>query len=353
MSHIFYIGGYQKEHSPCLHCCEFSGSAMRVLGSYEISNASYLCLSPDKKYLYAVIETDTFEGIKGGGVAAFAVEAGGKLRLINAAPTEGEHPCHLSVSADGGSLYVANYSGGSTTFYNLLKNGGIGSMRALVKHGVFGEPSMAVVNRQSRPHAHFIQPLAVGKRETLWVCDLGLDMLLVLDEKGQEMTRLAMPKGFGARHIAFHPGLPIAYVVGELSAEVLAVSYSANAQGELVLKAGDPVSVLQDSSEKVSCAAIRISSDSRHLLVSNRGGEADSISVLKLDDNGSIAGLLDVYKTRGKCPRDFAFTPEGDGVLVAYQDSDLAELLKWDGSGTLVPAQVELAVTKPTCVLFK
>ena len=346
-----YIGGYQKEHSPCLHCCEFSGSAMRILESYEISNASYLCLSPDKKYLYAVIETDTFEGAKGGGVAAFAVEADGKLCFINNAPTEGEHPCHLSVSADGGSLYVANYSGGSTAFYKLLKDGGIGTRRVLTENSAFGAPSMAVENRQRSPHAHFIQPRSIGGMDTVLVCDLGLDMLLVLDKKGQKVAGLAMPKGFGARHITFHRSLPIAYVVGELSAQVLAVRYSANAQGEVVLKAGAPVSVSPDA--KVSCAAIRISPDAKHLLVSNRGGGADSISVLKLDDNGNITGLSNVYKTRGQCPRDFAFTPEGDGVVVAYQDSDFVELLKWNSRGVLVPAQVELAVTKPTCVLFK
>jgi len=346
-----YIGGYQKDDAPCLHCCEFSDSAMRVLESYDVSNASYLCFSPDKKYLYAVIETDKFEGTKGGGVAAFAIEAGGKLRFINDAPTEGEHPCHLSVSGDGCSLYVANYSGGSTTFYNLLKNGGIGSKRVLLKHGVFGAPSMAVANRQQNPHAHFIQPLNIGGRETLWVCDLGLDMVLVLDEKGQEITRLSMPTGFGARHIAFHPGLPVAYVVGELSAEVIAVNYSTNAQGALVLNAGTPISVSPDA--KVSCAAIRVIPASRYMLVSNRGGGADSLSVLELDENGAIAGLSDVYKTRGKCPRDFAFTPEGDGIVVAYQDSDFVELLKWDNSKALVPAQVELAVAKPTCVLFE
>jgi len=345
-----YIGGYQKDNAPCLHCCEYFGSAMHVLESYDISDASYLCLSPDKKYLYAVIETDTFEGTKGGGVAAFAIEDGGKLRFINDAPTEGEHPCHVSISGDGCSLYVANYSGGSSTFFNLLKSGGIGSKRVLIKHSSFGEPSMAVANRQGHPHAHFIQPLRVGNKETLWACDLGLDMLLVLDEKGQKIAGLAMPTGFGARHVAFHSGLPVAYVVGELSAAVIAVSYSANAQGELVLKAGEPVSVSPGT--QVSCAAIRIAPDGGHLLVSNRGGGADSLSVLKLDDNGCIAGLSDVYKTRGKCPRDFAFTPEGDGVAVAYQDSDFVELLKWDGSGALVPAQVELKVAKPTCVLF-
>jgi len=353
MSDIFYIGGYQKDDAYCLHCCEYSGSAMRILSAYEVSNASYLCLSPNKKYLYAVIETNTFKGVKGGGVAAFAIEAGGKLRFINDAPTEGEHPCHVSVSRDGRSLYVANYTGGSSTFFNVLDNGGIGAKTAFIDHNKCGIPSMAVASRQANPHAHFIQPFGDIGWQPLWVCDLGLDALLVFNDMGNELTRLAMPGGFGLRHIAFHHCLPVAYVVGELSAEVIAVEYTINANAELILKAGLPVSVLPSPDAKVNCAAIRVSPDGRHVLVSNRGGGADSMVVLKLDNNGSITGLSNIHKTRGVCPRDFAFTPEGDGIVVAYQDSEFAELLIWDGSGKLTPTAVELAVTKPTCVLFQ
>ncbi|MCL1787914.1 MAG: lactonase family protein [Defluviitaleaceae bacterium] len=348
---VFYIGGYQGANTHCLHCCEFSGSGARVLSSYEVPNASYLCFSPGKKHLYAVIESDTFEGEKGGGVAAFAVENDDALRFINHVPTGGEHPCHLSVSGDGRRLYVANYTGGSCAFYNVLPNGAIGERIALVDDNRFGAPSMAVPNRQAGPHAHFIQPLDFGGMETLWLCDLGLDKLLVLDGLGNEIAGLNMPAGFGARHVAFHPSAPKAYVVGELGKAVVAVDYGLGAGGKLMLNGAQPVSVLQDAAENISCAAIRVSPDGRHLLVSNRGGGADSISVLALDEKGDVAGLLDVYKTSGRCPRDFAFTPKGDGVLVAYQDSDFVELLHWH-DGKLIAAGVEMPVQKPTCVLF-
>ena len=158
MNNIFYIGGYKNASEYCLHCCEFHSGAMRIVASYEVGDASYLCLSPNGKYLYAVMETELFCGQKGGGVAAFAVEDGGALRFINNAPTEGEHPCHLSVSADGKLLYVANYTGGSCIFYELLETGGIGAKNTLVDNNKFGVPSMAVQSRQAHPHAHFIQP---------------------------------------------------------------------------------------------------------------------------------------------------------------------------------------------------
>ncbi|MCL1787982.1 MAG: lactonase family protein, partial [Defluviitaleaceae bacterium] len=250
---IFYIGGYQGANAHCLHCCEFSGSAMRVLHSYEVPNASYLCFSSDKKHLYAVIESDTFEGENGGGVAAFAVEDGGALRFINHAPTGGAHPCHLSVSGDGRRLYVANYTGGSCAFFSLLPNGAIGERSALVDDNLFGAPSMAVSNRQAGPHAHFIQSQSFMGTEILWLCDLGLDMLLALDSQGNELAGLNMPAGFGARHVAFHPDLPKAYVVGELGRAVAAVDYGLDVGGALTLSGMRSTSVLQDRSENVSC----------------------------------------------------------------------------------------------------
>ena len=366
---IFYIGGYQGANAHCLHCCELSGSGARVLSSYEVPNASYLCFSPrkaalplstsqsernllepERKHLYAVIESDTLEGEKGGGVAAFAVEKGGALRFINHAPTGGEHPCHLSVSGDGRRLYVANYTGGSCAFFNVLPNGAIGERSVLIDDNRFGAPSMAVPNRQAGPHAHFIQSQSFMGTEILWLCDLGLDMLLALDSQGNELAGLNMPAGFGARHVAFHPDLPKAYVVGELGRAVAAVDYGLDVGGALTLSGMRSTSVLQDRSENVSCAAIRISPDGKYLLVSNRGG-ADSISVLALGEKGDVTGLLDVYKARGRCPRDFAFTPAGDGVLVAYQDSDFVELLHWR-DGKLTDANIEMSVQKPTCVLF-
>jgi 6-phosphogluconolactonase len=347
MKNIFYAGGYKKADIFCLHRCEYSGGAMKVLSSYEIENASYISIAPNKKYLYAVIETDKFNGKPGGGVAAFAIEENGELRFINNAPTEGAHPCHLSVSEDGRALYVANYSGGSSIFFELLDEVGIGRKTVFVDHNIFGKPSGVVANRQKHPHAHYIKPIKINGTETLWVCDLGLDAVLLLDKKGREIARVNMPGGFGPRHIDFHPSLPVAYVVGELGQGVVAVNFFAAVSGEVILRA--PINVSPEAN--VSCAAIRVSPCGRYLLVSNRGSNADSISILQLENDGEISRLVNIFKTRGKCPRDFVFSPKGDEVFVAYQDSDFIEILSWR-DGVLTTTGKELYIQKPTCVLF-
>ena len=344
INNLFYVGGYQKTDNGCLHIAEYTGSKPQLLESCEITNASYLCMSADKKTLYAVIETDVFRGQKGGGVAAFAIEENGMLRLLNVAQTEGEHPCHLSVCPKNRMLYAANYTSGSSIIFNLQDDDSIGLKKRLIDHSSFGKPSGVVNRRQDSPHAHYIQ---CRNAETVWVCDLGLDLVLVLDPEGELLTSLSMPPGFGPRHIDFHPSLPVAYVVGELGQAVITVRYTG-----LNLEADLPIPVAPQV--KVSCAAVRVSPCGKFLLCSNRGvgGSVDSLSVLNLDDNGGITGLLSIYETKGKCPRDFTFPPKGDEVFVAYQDSDYIEVLKWSDGGKLTPKQVELTVPRPTCILF-
>ena len=341
MSQLFYVGGYQKTDTECLYLCEYSDNHLQIIESYNLSNASYLCMSEDKKNLYAVIETDVFNNRHGGGVAAFSIEQDGRLRLLNVSQTEGAHPCHLSVCSKNRKLYAANYSGGSSIIFNLQNDGSIGSKNRLIRHSDFGKPSGVVDKRQDSAHGHYIQ---CRDTNTLWVCDLGLDLVLVLDPEGNKLTRLSMPDGFGPRHIDFHPNLPVAYVVGELGQAIIEIRYC-----NQKFETSPPIPVSPHA--KVSCGAIRVAPCGKFLLTSNRG-DISSLSVLTLDDIGRITGLLNIYETEGKCPRDFVFSPIGNEVFVAYQDSDYIEVLDWLVNGKLTPKPLKLTLQKPTCILF-
>ena len=350
-SEVFYVSGYKGQDPHCLYVYSYDtvNNAVEKVSSYDIANASYLCFSPDRRYLYAVIEVREYKGRAGGGIAAFAVEDDGRLRFINDNSTEGESPCHLAVSADGKILYAANYTGGSTISFDLLPSGEIGDKKVLNNHRDFGVASHAVTGRQEGPHAHYIQPVSVGGVSTVWTCDLGLDAVLVLDETGRELTRFQAPAGFGPRHLAFHPALPVAYLVGEFSCAVIALEYGIDKN--IFIKASNEVSVLDDKT-KVTCAAIRVSPGRKHLLVSNRrAGDEGSVSVLGLDAAGCVTGLKSVIASGGRCPRDFAFNSSGDKVFVTHQDSDNVNVFDWSEEGTLTPTCLSIKVQKPTCVL--
>ena len=350
-SERIYIGSYKGQSTYCLHVCNYDSQngSITKLNSCEIDNSSYLCLSPDRRCLYTVIEQDNYKGRPGGGIAAFGVENDGKLRFLNDSYTEGEHPCHLSVSADGKTLYAANYSGGSTIYFDLLATGEIGEKKVFVNHRDFGAASNAFERRQESPHAHYVQPVTVGGISTIWVCDLGLDAVLILDEAGKELTRFQAPAGFGPRHLAFHPTLPYAYLLGELACAVITLEYSF----DTALKLGSylPVSVFGGFAENTTSAAIRVSPDCKHLLVSNRvHGEEGTISILNLY-KGIAAGVKSLVPSGGCWPRDFAFTPAGDRVLVANEHSDRVSVFDWC-EGSLTHTGIDFHVQKPACILM-
>src|SRR5450830_1865913 len=67
------------------------------------SNPGFIEIHPNSKFLYAVTEGNP------GAVSAFAIEPETKkLKLLNKSSSEGKGPCHLSISADGRVLLVAN-----------------------------------------------------------------------------------------------------------------------------------------------------------------------------------------------------------------------------------------------------
>ena len=54
MNYSMYIGGYGQES---IARAALRDGRLRLLSTYPAVNASYLCLSPDEKHLYAVGET--------------------------------------------------------------------------------------------------------------------------------------------------------------------------------------------------------------------------------------------------------------------------------------------------------
>ena len=342
MREIFYVGGYEGQTKLCLYSYAYNRTdasdvgTIEELNAYEIQNSSYLCFSPNQQFIYAVSEAGD------GKVASFAVEGEGKLRFLNEKSTGGS-PCHLSVSKDGKSLYAANYGGGSNAFFELLPSGEIGDRKVLVEHKNFGKPSKFVPDRQQAPHAHFILPVDMNGSPVTWTCDLGLDTVFVLDENGKEVNRFATPPGFGPRHLAFHPTLPLAYVLGELSCTVLSVDFN--------MKSSAPLRTLNNDVFSTS-AAIRVAPGGKFLLTSNRSDGEGSISVFSLSSEGNIEKLLDVVPCGYLSPRDFIFNTTGDRVFVANQESSKVSIFNWSKDGKLTRIKLELDVQRPTCVLF-
>ena len=139
----------------------------------ETINPSFLAIHPTGKYLYAANEVGEFEGKKGGGVTAFAIDANTHgLTKLNS-QLMGEAPCHLVVDRTGKAVLVANYGGGNVGLLPIEADGRLKPASAMIQHtGSSVDP-----NRQKEPHAHSINIDA--KNNFAVAADLGLDKLLV------------------------------------------------------------------------------------------------------------------------------------------------------------------------------
>ena len=340
---LFYAGGY-AESGPCLHLCEYGNGEVSVRESYDIKNSAYFCISKSKKFLYAVSETDEFMGKPGGGAAAYSIGEGGRLTFVNSACTLSESSCHLSVDEEAGRLYVASYVGGSVSIFKLNKDGGIGEYLRKIDNNKRGNASRAFAERQESAHAHFVSPLSMNGVKTVWVCDLGLDRVFVLDAEGEIISEVAAEAGAGPRHLAFHQSKNLAYQVNELSCDIYTYKYGAAGDVRLVGKSP----CIPNPEPKDTCAAIRVSPGGGHLFASVRG--ADYIAVMKLDGEGMPGEYIKVKTDR--CPRDFNFNVAGNKVFVANQDSDLITVYDWDEKNSgMVPEKASLSIKSPACVV--
>jgi 6-phosphogluconolactonase len=147
----------------------------------------------------------------------------------------------------------------------------------------------------------------------------------------------------------FHPTFPVAYVVCELSGNVLTYAVD-SATGDLRLVSDMPA--LPTSWNGVPAAsAIRVHPSGKALYVSQRNHH--SLTVFGIGDGGALA-LVQYLPCGGMEPRDFDFDPSGRWLIVGNQNSDnLAtfEVNPHDGQ-SIGGARRSTPVATPACVVF-
>jgi 6-phosphogluconolactonase len=348
MKYIAYIGTYAGG----IHTFNFDPSSGRLTQAQPVArldNPSWLIASADGRFLYAALETETFEGVPGGGVCALAIDReSGALAKLNAQPTHGAAPCHLCMDAAGRFLFAANYTSGSVSAFPLNADGAVGPLAQLIQH--FG--SGPVADRQEGPHAHFVTLTPDG--HFLCAVDFGADSAFVyrIDDRTGALSpdgnlTVRLRPGSGPRHMAFHPNGKFAYVLTELSCQVAVYNFSPSPFGFSELQA---VSALPAGYSGVNLsAAVHISPDGRTLYAANRGH--DSIAVFSIDEATGRLALLQHVPAQGRCPREFIIDPTGRFLFAANQNSDTVAAFSIErGSGRLAPNGQVVEVPRPACV---
>jgi 6-phosphogluconolactonase len=323
---------------------EYDRSTLDItpIASVEAPEASYLALGTDGAVLYAVEETAQ------GRVAAFSLAADGTtLARIGDAPTEGAHPCQLTVHPSGRFLLTANFGSGSIAVHAIRPDGAPGALLDLVQHTGHGPDSL----RQSAPHAHMVLTDPAG--ELVMVTDLGNDCVhsYALDLESGRLAMLAQNRvgwGSGPRHLAFHPSAATVYVTNELSDTVSACPY--NRKTGMLQDVRDFRAAPRGTYTRNYPGGIVVSPDGRFSYWTNRGD--DSIVAGPLADSGAHLGIGARWDCGGAWPRHIALSPDGGALFCANQRSgDVAGFRVDQATGQLSRAGGGLAVSQVAHVL--
>lgn len=339
------IGTYTSDSSDGIYVYKFNtvtGENSRV-SSVKTSNPSYLAVSPDNKYVYAVNEDAP------GSVTSFVFnKPNNRLLQKNVQPSQGKHPCYITIDKTGKWVIVGNYSSGTLAVYPVNKDGSLGAPTDSVQH----EGSSVNTARQESAHVH--STVLNKNNKTLYVPDLGMDkvMLYNLDTKKGKLKPFSTPfviteAGAGPRHLDIHPNGKFAYLMEELSGSISV--YKIEKDGYLSLLqniSGLP----RDFNGDIGSADIHVSPDGKFLYCSNRG-ESNTIGILSIDQSTGELAWVDDQSTLGKTPRNFSIDPSGNFLLVANQNSDDIVIFKRDKeTGLLTDTGKRIKVSKPVCL---
>ncbi|RFZ91832.1 lactonase family protein [Mucilaginibacter conchicola] len=342
------VGTYTSGTSKGISVYRFyteTGKMVLMNEAEGVSNPSYVAVSNDNKFVYAVNENDQGE------VSAFRFDPKyGKLEFINKQSTLGGSPCYVTVDKGQKNLLVANYSGGNICVLPLNQDGSI----APAAMTIGGDAKKLGPNkeRQEKPHVH-TAVLSPDEKQVLYT-DLGTDQIHIAKYKAAKKdqisqgTAISVKPGDGPRHIAFSNDKKNMYVITEMGSSVVVFDYNGGKP-----KQRQEISLLPENFKgETGAADIHISPNGKFLYASNRGDYND-ISVFSINPENGELTFVQRQPSGGKGPRNFAIDPTGRFLLVANQQSNDIFVYKLDAeTGKIVQAVSRAQIGNPVCIKF-
>ena len=322
-----------------------TGAWMHVQHVGDLTNPSYLALSPDQRFLYSVHGDEDY-------ATAFALDPKtGHARLVNRASAGGKNGVRQAIDKSGRFMVVANYASGTVAVMGIAPDGSLKDQHQLVP--LPGEPGPHKTQQTGAlPHDIVFDP---SGRYVL-VPDKGLDRVfalrfdgktgqLVPTEQGSVQTR----PGAGPRHLAFHPKLPVVWVLNELDSTTTTYRWDAE-RGAL-----SPVQVITslptDFTGYSTTAEIAVTPDGHFVYCSNRGH--DSVTIYAADAKSGLLSHAGWESTQGSHPRFICLDPAGKFLHAANEQGDTVVTFRVDAaSGRPTPTGQVIKIASPATIVF-
>ena len=319
---------------------------------------SWITLSKDHKFLYAVNEIATYGPNKSGSVTAYAVDSkSGALKKLNVVDSGGSIPCYIVPDASGKFLLVANYTGGSYSVIRLKPDGSLGETTDVVKpsgptsvyNATDRPPGMMPTMEPHGSRGHMILPDPSG--QYVLGADAGRDQIFVwkLDANTGKLTQVSVTKsvaGAAPRHFAFSPDGKTLYQQQEQDSRLSVYDFK---DGKLIRK-GASISTLPAGFEGSNTTSeLLIDKAGKHLYGANRNH--DTIATMAVQSDGSVKLIANTH-TEGTIPRSLTIDPTGKFLYSMNQSADNLTTFRLGADGVPKFTGKFMAIGSPAVMVF-
>lgn len=340
--YVAYVGTYTHGSSIGIHVYDLDveNGYMTERNVIPVNNASHIAKSNNGKYLYSIADE---------GVEVLSIDENGDLTPVNQVGIDGMRGCFVSTDLEGKYLFVAGYHDGKITVVHIHQDGRLGS----VMDGIFHKGLGSVAERNFRPHVSCAMITPDGKY--LCVVDNGIDQIKLYTVhpitgklKLYDIIRCELESG--PRWIRFSRDGRFAYVICELSNEILVYSYDGSGKSpkfELI----QTVKTAMDEDEPCAASGLRIAPSGKYLYCSSAGD--NSAGVFKIDQETGMLKKVCILPISGKYPKDVAVFPDEKTLVVLNHESNEIRFFTVDyEKGLLVMKGKPIPIETPNCILI-
>ncbi len=325
-----------------------TGAWKRIGQAGPLVNPSWLLANRAGTMLYALHADQDY-------ASSFAIDrSSGQLVPMGQAKTGGVNGVSAKLDAAEKFMVMANYGSGQVCVLPVMADGALGDAVQVID--LPGQPrQFHRVGHQEKSQPHDIVFDPTGR--FVVVPDKGLDRVFVF--KFNARTGHLSPAGKGGfvdardgagpRHVAFHPRLPVAWVLNELDSTL--TTYAWNGKSGTLRPLEVTLTLPGDYTAGNQTSEIEFVARTNTLYVSNRGH--NSLTVFRVNRTTGHPSLIGWQGTLGKGPRFFDLDPAGRFLYAANLRSHAIRRFAVDPrSGALTPAGRAAATPSPCAIAF-
>lgn len=341
---VAYVSTYTMgdRHGIKIFDVDMTKGSFSEKGEVEITNSSYITISHNRKYLYAITDF---------GVESFKILPDGGLEHVNVAAINGMRGCYLSTDYEDKFLFCAGYHDGKITVLRLDTE--TGAVRGITDE-VFHKGLGSIAERSFRPHISCVKMT----RDDKYLCaaDLGIDYVNVyrLDhEKGTLRTVdiIRCDLESAPRHIKFSEDGQFLYLISEMKNCIDVYKYhEENNVPFFDLIQTEPTT---DNFEVkgVAASALNISDDGKYIIASTAG--ENSVSLFLINQKSGMLRRLFCLPISGEYPKDAALFPDNKHIVSLNHESNTMTFFSVDyRNNCIVMCGKEIEIKQPNCIIF-